>query len=139
MFILAKVEFDRLPPNPWCRYYKKRCKILKIQAAHACYNGRTTQNAMEVIMKSTQAYNAQSVLLTEDHIYFGGMSLSYQLLVKSDYPIHHFYIRIQKSEEEEMAEVGTDLYHAVRCYQSIVRGAVTPCTLVEVVSDLRYA
>ena len=93
---------------------------------------------MEVAMKS-QVNSLESILLTEDHIYFGGMNLSYQLLVQTDPRMHRFYIRIQKSEEVETAELGTDLYRAVRCYRQIVDGTVTPCTLEEVLLDLRYA
>ena len=90
-------------------------------------------------MKSSQFKSGDTVLLTEDHIYFGGMSLSYQLLIETEKRIHHFYIRIQKSEEQEIADVGTDLYRAIRWYRSIVDGTVTPCTLAEVLEDLQYA
>ncbi len=90
-------------------------------------------------MKSSQFKGGETVLLTEDHVYFGGMSLSYQLLIGTEKCIRHFYIRIQKSEEQEIADVGTDLFRAIRWYQSIVDGTVTPCTLAEVLEDLQYA
>lgn len=94
---------------------------------------------MGVTMKILQESCGNSVLLTEDHIYFGGMNLSYQLLVKNDPKMHRFYIRIQKSEEVTMAELGIDLYRAVRCYRQMVESTVTPCTLEEVLLELRYA
>ena len=83
--------------------------------------------------------NEKMISLTEDHIYFGGMHLSYRLLITVGERFHLYRIRAEFGEEFDEVEVGSDLSQAMFCYQSVVRGGVTPCTLEEVVRDLKYA
>ncbi len=90
-------------------------------------------------MRNSDAKGTRQVLLTEDHIYFGGMSLTYELHMVMGEACRRFRIRVAKSEEFCEAEVGCDLFRAVEYYQSVVGGTVTPCTLEDVLQDLQYA
>ncbi len=80
-----------------------------------------------------------SITLTEESRYFGGMNLKYQLLLRVGNPFHHFYIRVEKDGEFDCADAGMDLEKALQYYQKIVFGAVTPCALQDVLADLCYA
>ncbi len=77
--------------------------------------------------------------LAEDHIYFGGMHLDYRLIAVQADGVRHFSVFIAKDGEKAVADVGGVLFRAMEIYQRIVRGGVTPCTLEEVIADLRYA
>ncbi len=87
-------------------------------------------------MKNNGLIKEGSVLLSEDHVCFGGMHLIYQLLVCPADLRHRFCICIKKDEESAQAPAGSDLARAMTCYRRIVEGAVTPCTLEEVLADL---
>lgn len=90
-------------------------------------------------MKETEYKYREQVLLTEDHVYFGGMSLTYQLYMSARRACRNFRIRVIKAEEFDEADVGCDLLRAVDYYQCIVNCIVTPCTLVDVLQNLQYA
>ena len=89
-------------------------------------------------MKSFSKNNHNMIPLSEEHIYFGGMNLSYQLLLCKQADINSFHIRVVRETEIGEAEVGTDLSRALSWFQSIVRGVVTPCTLEDVIHDLQF-
>ena len=90
-------------------------------------------------MKSSEPLITGCMLLTEEHVYFGGMHLTYQLIAQSEKGWNHYRIRILKSEESDEAELGPDLLRAIDRYWMIVRGTVTPCALQDVIQDLLYA
>ena len=85
-----------------------------------------------------QASNAFPILM-EEHVYFGGMNLTYQLKVHIGNTVNRYRIRVIKDSESEEAELGTDLMSALQCYRKIVHGTVTPCALQAVMQELRYA
>ncbi len=88
----------------------------------------------------TSALNSQNrITLHEEHVYFGGMNLAYQLMLSRGEELHSFCIRVSKGSEVREVDVGTDLSRALSWYEAIVRGRVTPCTLEEVLRDLQYA
>ena len=82
---------------------------------------------------------AGSPILLEEHVYFGGMNLTYQLQVHIGNTVNRYRIRVIKDSESAEAELGTDLLSALQCYQKIVLGTVTPCGLEDVMHELRYA
>jgi len=90
-------------------------------------------------MKSSEPLLKGCMLLTEEHVYFGGMNLTYQLLVLAEKGMSCYRIRVLKNEEFDEAELGTDLMRAINRYQMIVRGTVTPCALQDVMHELQYA
>ncbi len=90
-------------------------------------------------MKSTAVNTQNRITLHEEHVYFGGMNLTYQLMLVRGEELHSFCIRVRKGGEVQEVDVGTDLSRALSWYEAIVRGTVTPCTLEEVVKELQYA
>lgn len=90
-------------------------------------------------MKHAGEKETRQILLTEDHVYFGGMSLAYELHMVVGEPCRRFRIRVAKAEECSEGDIGCDLFRAVECYRSVVKGTVTPCTLDDVLQDLQYA
>ncbi len=88
-------------------------------------------------MKKT--INQQPISLCEDHIYFGGMQLTYRLLLAAGEVMHRYSISITLGEETCEAEAGNDLLRALGHYQRIREGCVTPCGLDDVMEELRYA
>lgn len=82
-------------------------------------------------------WNVPSVALTEEHVYFGGMNLKYQLLLCAGELWNRFFIRVTRDGECCMADAGVDLTRAVAWYQDVVRGSTTPCALSEVMRILR--
>jgi len=90
-------------------------------------------------MKSSTVNTQNRITLHEENVYFGGMNLTYQLVLLRGTEIHSFCIRVIKETEVQEVAVGTDLSRALSSYEQIVRGTVTPCTLEEVLRDLHYA
>ena len=90
-------------------------------------------------MRSSECTRNGKVLLAEEHVYFGGMNLTYQLLVLTGESMNRYRIRVIKGDEVDAAELGTDLLTAVQWYRTIVQGTVTPCALQDVMHELQYA
>ena len=86
-----------------------------------------------------KATNHHAIVLCEDHVYFGGMQLTYRLLLIPGEVMHHYFISISLGEETCEAEAGNDLSLALAHYQRIREGCVTPCGLDDVMQELRYA
>ena len=79
------------------------------------------------------------ITLCEDHVYFGGMQLTYRLLLLPGEVMHDYSISISLGKETCEAEAGSDLLLAIEHYQRIREGRVTPCALDDVMQELRYA
>lgn len=79
------------------------------------------------------------IVLTEENVCFGGMLIRYRLAVQNGAKNERFRLTIAKGEECCTADAGDDLFFAVDAYQKIVRGRVTPCTLEDVMADLRQS
>lgn len=90
-------------------------------------------------MKQRKMERSSDTLLTEEHVYFGGMHLTYRLYVVTGEALQHFCITVSMPGEESRVDVGSDLVRAVEYYSRIKGGTVTPCTLADVVEDLQYA
>ncbi len=90
---------------------------------------------MKQLLEGTET----EVTLAEDHIYFGGMHLDYRLSVRDANAGREFIIFVGKGSEHQEAGAGRELERALECYRRVVRGGVTPCTLCDVLEDLRYA
>ena len=86
-----------------------------------------------------QATNYPTIALCADHVYFGGMQLTYRLLLVPGDVMHHYSISISLGEETCEADAGSDLYQALGHYGRIREGCVTPCGLDDVMQELRYA
>ena len=88
-------------------------------------------------MKSSALSTQNRITLHEEHIYFGGMHLTYRLMLLRGEELHGFGICVMKGSEVQEVNVGVDLSRALSWYEAIVKGAVTPCALEEVVRDLQ--
>ena len=86
-----------------------------------------------------QATNYHVIALCEDHVYFGGMQLTYRLLLAPGEVLHRYSISVSLGEETCEAEAGNDLLRALGHYQRIREGIVTPCALEDVMQELWYA
>ena len=86
-----------------------------------------------------QATNYHVIALCEDHVYFGGMQLTYRLLLAPGEVLHRYSISVSLGEETCEAEAGNDLLRALGYYQRIREGIVTPCALEDVMQELWYA
>ena len=82
--------------------------------------------------------NLHTITLCEDHVYFGGMQLTYRLLLLPGEVMHRYFISISLGEETCEAEAGNDLSRALGHYQRIREGYVTPCGLDDVMQELYY-
>ena len=65
-----------------------------------------------------------------------GLSLTYILRARADRVPTGFLIEVTLGKERSCHSVGTDLTYAISCFRRIVRGGVTPCTLVEILQDM---
>ena len=83
--------------------------------------------------------NRHTIALCEDHVYFGGMHLTYRLLLCPGEVMHRYFVSISLGEETCEAEAGNDLSRALCHYQRIRDGRVTPCGLDDVMQELYYA
>ena len=86
-----------------------------------------------------KATNYHAITLCEDHIYFGGMQLTYRLLLIPGEVMHRYSISISLGEETCEAEAGSDLSRALGHYHRIREGCVTPCGLDDVMQESHYA
>ena len=80
-----------------------------------------------------------TITLCEDHVYFGGMQLTYRLLLMPGEVAHRYFISISLGEETCEADAGSELARALGHYQRIRQGCVTPCGLDDVMQELQYA
>lgn len=74
-------------------------------------------------------------ILIEETVFYEGLQL--HDLFWQDLSTLQFHISVACGTETAQAALGTDPAFAARCYQAIRDGGVTPCTLSEVVSDLK--
>ncbi len=86
-----------------------------------------------------KAITQPTITLCEDHVYFGGMQLTYRLSLIPGEMMHRYSISISLGNETCEAEAGSDLARALGHYQRIREGCVTPCGLDDVMQELRYA
>ncbi len=86
-----------------------------------------------------RSIHKQTIALCEDHVYFGGMQLTYRFLLLPGEVMHRYFIRISLGEETCEAEAGADLARAFGHYCCIREGCVTPCALDDVMQELQYA
>lgn len=86
-----------------------------------------------------KAMGNQRIVLCEDHVYFGGMQLTYRFWVLTGDAMHCYGIGISLGEESREAEAGNDLVRALAHYLRIKEGCVTPCALDDVMQELQYA
>ena len=80
-----------------------------------------------------------TIALCEDHVYFGGMQLTYRFLLLPGEVMHRYFIQISLEGETCEAEAGGDLARALGHYCRIREGCVTPCGLDDVMQELQYA
>ena len=80
----------------------------------------------------------KAIVLCHDHVYFGGMQLSYLFSVLPEEGMNRYFISISLGEETCEAEVGSDLVRALGHYRRIREGYVTPCGLDDVMQELYY-
>ena len=74
-------------------------------------------------------------ILLEETVSYEGLNL--HNLFWQDLSSRQFYVSVEYHGEVVEASLGSDPSFAARCYQAIREGGVTPCTLKEIVADLR--
>ena len=79
----------------------------------------------------------EKMILADDTATAGGMTLRYQL-TDGGRDGSRFHIRAEHGNHFADVGVGSDLVFAVDCYRAVREGRVTPCTLEDVISDLRF-
>ena len=75
-------------------------------------------------------------ILADETILYGGMLLRYRL-IDTDDATGRFHLLAANGAECAEISVGDDIGFATDCYRSARDGGVTPCTLGDVVADLR--
>lgn len=90
---------------------------------------RVKQNGYGGNMGNKTLIDQRTVTLLEEYVHFGGMTLGYRLLCCTDGTLRKYLIRVQRDQAACVREVGEELSHALECYQSMIRGAVTPFSL----------
>ena len=83
--------------------------------------------------------DGRRVVLCEDHVYFGGMQLTYQLSLLPHELQNQYYVAVLLAGERCEADAGCDLERAIWQYRRIREGCVTPCGLDDVMQELHYA
>ena len=87
-------------------------------------------------MRGKQQTQTDSVIvLKEEQVLFGGLSLYYRFTVEGREGIPHFGIMVELNEELAKGYLGNQLVRAWNLYLKIVKGAVTPCSLDDVLAD----
>lgn len=79
------------------------------------------------------------IVLKEEQVLFGGLSIYYRFCVRAEKGEPRFLIAVTLGEENAVREIGTHLMRALNTYQKIVGGAVTPCSLDDVLADITVA
>ncbi len=74
-------------------------------------------------------------LLIDETVFYEGLELHDSFW--QDLQTRCFSVSVQCGSEVAKAPLGEDPAFAARCYQAIRDGGVTPCTLADVVADLR--
>ena len=80
----------------------------------------------------------RELVLAEETVNFGGMLLRYRLLA-GDSESDRFWVLITKGRERSTAGLGNDINRALRFYNMVVGGRVTPCGLQDVMYDLNQS
>lgn len=75
------------------------------------------------------------IVLKEEQVLFGGLSLYYRFTVESRSGEPRFGVAVELGEERASGALGNHLGRAWETYALIVKGAVTPCSLCDVLSD----
>ena len=88
-------------------------------------------------LKQTQ--NIRMIVLKEEQVLFGGLSLDYRFTVESRGGEPWFGIAVKSGKETAGGYLGNNLGRAWNLYNLIVKGAVTPCSLPDVLSDFTVA
>lgn len=74
-------------------------------------------------------------ILVEETVSYEGLNL--HNLFWQDLSNRQFYVSVEYRGEVAEALLGSDPSFAAHCYQIIRNGGVTPCTLEDIVADLR--
>ena len=87
----------------------------------------------------TQKGNQGRLLIQEDLQHQTGFPILYRLHAQGNESDSHFSISVTIPDEETCeVDAGSDLLRALNYYRRIKDGNVTPCTLTEILQDLRY-
>lgn len=89
--------------------------------------------------QTLQEKTGASVVLKRVKVQSQGLSLRYALLaVEEDGTVRYDGVA-ELGDEKQTVTLGTNVKRAVRLFEQLWRGAVTPCVLEEMVCDLRTA
>lgn len=86
-----------------------------------------------------QMQNVRLIVLKEEQVLFGGLSLYYRFTVESREGEPRFGVSVELGEEIAGGYLGNNLNRAWDLYNRLIKGAVTPCSLLDVLSDFQVA
>ena len=86
-------------------------------------------------MNSFAESHDRLIVLKEEQVLFGGLSLYYRFTVESLGGEPRFGIFVDLDREQARGDLGNTLPRAWDRYLRIVNGAVTPCSLSDVLTD----
>ncbi len=78
----------------------------------------------------------EMLILAEEQVLFGGLSIMYRFFACGQGSQVQFGIRVELGDEVSEHSLGNRLLRALELYQRIKGGAVTPCSLPEVIADI---
>lgn len=89
-------------------------------------------------MNVLQKHTASCVTLKERSVQYRGLSLGYRLRAICDGRSTRYAVEVTLiGRERACAALGNDIETALAHFHAICRGAVTPCTLSEVVCEMQ--
>ncbi|MBR3894496.1 MAG: hypothetical protein IKJ35_05050 [Clostridia bacterium] len=77
------------------------------------------------------------LVLVEERVARQGLRMTYRLLLCEPFQDGIYAISVFSDEDIRTAETGTDLLRATDFYRAVRDGFVTPCTLCDVLADLK--
>ena len=86
-----------------------------------------------------QPESSKLIVLKEEQVLFGGLSLYYRFTVETRGLEPRFGVAVELGEERASGDLGNHLGRAWELYALIVKGAVTPCSLYDMLSDFTVA
>ena len=92
---------------------------------------------MKTNQKEETEETEKEIELAEEIAKVCGERVVYSLLFRKENR-DRFALRVRMRGEQTEAALGSDWFFAAEAFRKVVQGSVTPCTVEEVLADLRY-
>ena len=87
----------------------------------------------------TETTSSCGILLSEQTVRTASLSLTYRLTVGTEGTSPAFYLTAAADGDSQTVALGNDLLSATHFFRTVTRYMVTPCTLLDVLDDLKTA